>query len=589
MNFRNLKIGQKLTVVFALLLALFAATSIYQIIILNQLTKLQDEETRRANDAVLITEAIGMPYKLYAVFADAIINRDLEANAADWAELTLEMKRDMDSLQLIVDTEQEKVWLINARKLADELLKNYDVLVSLLKTENQDEAIRALDEIADKQREEYVGYVTNIYHSLMGEMKEANATFNAEARQSQIVTLSMLILLIALAVTLTIYIVNIISKPLRQGVKYVAEIAKGNLTATIAIDQKDEVGELVDSMRAMSANLKNIVGNIQRGAINIAMASETINAASQQLSSGAQQMNGNSQVVSQGATEQASSVEEISASMEEMVANIQQNTDNARHSEKIALKVNDDIQKVNNKSRESVEQITRISEKISIISDIAFQTNILALNAAVEAARAGEHGRGFAVVAAEVRKLAERSKVAADEINDLSRRSVSVTKEAGALIEGIIPDIINTSKLVQEIAAASIEQTSGVEQINNSVQQLNQVTQSNASSAEEMSSNAEEFSATAEEMSNNAEELAVQADNLREAINFFITGETYEADFNSQARPAGERRDNSNFRNRPPVAVRMEKKKPLRNTPAKPGGINIVMGHEKPDEDFERF
>lgn len=589
MNFRNLKIGQKLTIVFALLLSLFTATSIYQIITLNHLSILQDEESRRANDAVIISEAISMPYKLYAVFSDATINRDLEANAADWAELTLEMKRDMDSLQMIVDTEQEKVWLINARKLADDLLKNYDVLVNLLQTENQEEAIRALDEIVDKQRGEYVGYVTNIYHSLMGEMREADAIFDAEARQSQIVTLVMLFLLVALAITLTIFIVNSISKPLREGVRYVGEIAKGNLTATISINQKDEVGELVESMRAMSDNLKNIVGDIQRGAMNIAVASETINSASQQLSSGAQQMNDNSQVVSQGATEQASSVEEISASMEEMVANIQQNTDNARHSEKIALKVNEDIQKVNSKSRESVEQINRIAEKISIISDIAFQTNILALNAAVEAARAGEHGRGFAVVAAEVRKLAERSKVAADEINDLSRRSVSVTKEAGALIEGIIPDIINTSKLVQEIAAASIEQTSGVEQINNSVQQLNQVTQSNASSAEEMSSNAEEFSATAEEMSNNAEELAIQADNLRDAINFFTTGETYEADIQTSARPTNEKREGPTFRSRPLASPRMEKKKPLRNSPVKTSGINLVMGHEKPDDDFERF
>ncbi|MFW6248757.1 MAG: methyl-accepting chemotaxis protein, partial [Bacteroidota bacterium] len=202
-----------------------------------------------------------------------------------------------------------------------------------------------------------------------------------------------------------------------------------------------------------------------------------------------------------------SSAEEVSSSMEEMASNIQQNTDNSQQTEKIAIKAADSIKEGNESTEVSVKSMKDIAEKISIINDIAFQTNILALNAAVEAARAGEHGKGFAVVAAEVRKLAERSKVAADEIDDLSRNGVSISEKAGQQLADIVPEIEKTAKLVQEISAASIEQNSGAEQVNSAIQQLNQVTQQNA--------------AAAEEMATSSEELAGQADQLKDLIGFF--------------------------------------------------------------------
>jgi methyl-accepting chemotaxis protein len=190
-----------------------------------------------------------------------------------------------------------------------------------------------------------------------------------------------------------------------------------------------------------------------------------------------------------------------------MAANIQQNTDNAQQTEKITLNVSQGVEKVGNASRESLESIRNIADKIGIINDIAFQTNILALNAAVEAARAGEHGKGFAVVAAEVRKLAERSKIAADEIVALASKSVNVTEDASELMGSLIPEIEKTAKLVQEIAAASIEQNSGSDQINNAIQQLNTVTQQNAASSEELATS--------------SEELSSQAEQLKELIGFF--------------------------------------------------------------------
>jgi methyl-accepting chemotaxis protein len=219
------------------------------------------------------------------------------------------------------------------------------------------------------------------------------------------------------------------------------------------------------------------------------------------------QMSSASQQLSQGANEQASGAEEVSSSMEQMAANIQQNTDNAQEADKISQRVSDGVQKVGSAAQESLISIRNISDKIGIINDIAFQTNILALNAAVEAARAGEHGKGFAVVAAEVRKLAERSKIAADEIVSLSAKSVNVTESASKLMGNLIPEIEKTAKLVQEIAAASMEQSTGADQVNSAIQQLNQVTQQNA--------------AASEEMATSSEELSSQAEQLKDIISFF--------------------------------------------------------------------
>jgi methyl-accepting chemotaxis protein len=233
---------------------------------------------------------------------------------------------------------------------------------------------------------------------------------------------------------------------------------------------------------------------------DVKSAADNVSSGSQQLSSGAGQL-------SQGTTEQAASAEEASSSVEEMNATIRQNADNAMQTEKIARKSANDALESGKAVSEAVHAMKDIAGKISIIEEIARQTNLLALNAAIEAARAGEHGKGFAVVAAEVRKLAERSQVAAAEISHLSGTSVGVAEQAGAMLARLVPDIQKTSELVQEISAASKEQAGGADQINSSIQQLNQVVQQNAGAAEEMSST--------------AEELSSQATQLMETIAFF--------------------------------------------------------------------
>jgi len=183
----------------------------------------------------------------------------------------------------------------------------------------------------------------------------------------------------------------------------------------------------------------------------------------------------------------------VSSSMEQMHANIQQNTENARETEVIASQAAEGMRVSNESSKISAKHLSEITGKISIIKDIAFQTNILALNAAVEAARAGHEGRGFAVVAAEVRRLAERSQQAAVEINKTSKLTMESSAESSALLDAITPQIQKTAGLVQEITVASLEQVTGVEQINNALQQLNHVTQRNAANAEEISSAARDL------------------------------------------------------------------------------------------------
>lgn len=284
---------------------------------------------------------------------------------------------------------------------------------------------------------------------------------------------------------------------LNEVLRVLAAIARGDLTEKIEREYFGTFGALKDSCNETISKLSQIVNDVIHS--------------TDSLSNAAAQVSSTSQSLSQAASEQAASVEETSASIEQMAAGINQNAENAKITDGIAGKAAKEAAEGGEAVKHTVSAMKEIASKIGIIDDIAYQTNMLALNAAIEAARAGEHGKGFAVVAAEVRKLAERSQVAAREIGDLASGSVQTAERAGVLIDEIVPGIGRTSDLVQEIAAASQEQSAGVGQINTAMNQMNQITQQNASSSEELA-------ATAEEMTS-------QAEQLMELISFFDVGQ----------------------------------------------------------------
>ncbi len=275
------------------------------------------------------------------------------------------------------------------------------------------------------------------------------------------------------------YVVSLrIRRPFDSLVNHVIRLGKGHLNLSIEkeiLQRNDEIGVLAQSLDITASKMKSSL--------------DGVNDLIDQINSLSRKTNKNSEILSQSSSNQASAIQEISSTLEEITANIQLNTQHSKETEKISKDALEDIEQMNKALTESFESVGKISERIGIINDIAFQTNILALNAAVEAARAGEYGRGFAVVASEVRKLAEKSKFAADEIVVLSKRSVEIAGKTSKIFSELMPEVEKTGKLIQEISMAGQEEQSGVEQINNAIQQLNSTSQQNASMAEDLAGN----------------------------------------------------------------------------------------------------
>lgn len=283
---------------------------------------------------------------------------------------------------------------------------------------------------------------------------------------------------VVLAITLSIALFRSITTPLQIVAQAVHQLAEGNLTFRTHSERRDEFGQLLGAMNESMVRLSQTVTDILNTSDALTSASAQVSATTQSLS--------------QATTEQASSVEEISASLEQISGSVKQNADNAQITDGIAAKAAQQAAEGGSTVSKTVDAMRLIAEKVAIIDDIAYQTNLLALNAAIEAGRAGEHGRGFAVVASEVRKLAERSRIAAQEIDALTSSNVQLAECAGNLLEDMVPAISKTSDLVQEISASSLEQSSGLSEVNSAMLQINRATQQNAAAAEELAATAEQ-------------------------------------------------------------------------------------------------
>jgi methyl-accepting chemotaxis protein len=419
------------------------------------------------------------------------LNQENEAISHEISTQVAEIEKSLSSSQerdLFEIVTQNRGAYISARQKAKGLLadKKRDLALGALSAE----VIPALD----KYRASWQKLIDFQTAAMEQSIKDGQESYAVGRR----IALLLLVVTLIVSPLVAISITKSITVPIQQAVEHAERIAAGDLTKEILVTNSSETGKLQQAMHEMSSRLSNIIRDVREGSAAVASAAQQVSASSQSLS--------------QGTSEQAASVEEMSSSLEQMNASISQNADNSREVEQAATKGAQAAEESGNAVKETVEAMKQIAAKTSVIEEIAYQTNLLALNAAIEAARAGDQGRGFAVVAIEVRKLAERSQLAAQEIGGLAGKSVSVAERSGQLLSDLVPSIKKTADLVQDVAAASTEQSGGVTQINQAMSQVDTVTQRNASSAEELSST--------------AEELAAQSEQLQQLMTFFrVTGE----------------------------------------------------------------
>lgn len=488
--FKNMKMATKLFGSFVVVLALMTALGAYaiaQLATVNQSTVDLSTNWMPSVRTILDTKVAYHHLRvLQYMMVAATDPADIANIEKDIADTTVELNKAEDAYSKLVSSPEEQR-IHDAFKVEREaFLSEQNRIIDLARGNHDAEAIALINGESrvryDKMRD-LCNKLTDL--NVNGGNK---AAVDAERVYSnaRLWTLGILVGCAALALAMAWTITRGVTGPLSRALNVSNCLAAGDLTVQIEVNSKDETGQLLSAMKNMVARLSQVVTDVKAGAEALASASEEVSATAQLLS--------------QASSEQAASVEETSASMEQMTASISQNTENARVTDGMATQAAVEAGEGGEAVKSTVVAMKQIAQKIVIIDDIAYQTNLLALNAAIEAARAGEHGKGFAVVAAEVRKLAERSQVAAQEISMVATSSVDLAERAGTLLNTIVPNIKKTSDLVQEITAASEEQSSGVGQINAAVTQLSQTTQQNASSSEELAATAEEMSSQAEQL-----------------------------------------------------------------------------------------
>ncbi len=552
-------------------------------------TKIQDSVTRMLNLArgVIAEESKALvkdqEHKLQALVEQPLDTREKDAMTARNAKIGERVRKALYTAEMLAEireariaekeilathAQDEKQITRNQKNLAD-ALKIAKELQPTFTAQNNNDQIKKIIAAIESYQKEMAGIVAMLHSQTEAEQEIVSGRRTANEviveitgiQEEKITEQVMEVIRFTVgtgigAVLLGLLIAYLITKAitgaLNKGVVFAKSIARGDLTATIELDQKDEIGQLANALKEMAAKLREIISEISASAAQVSLGSDEISNTAQTLS--------------QGVTEQAASVETTSSALSAITGSCQLNTDSSSETQTIALKASHDASQGGEAVNQAVTAMKEIASKISIIEEIARQTNLLALNAAIEAARAGEHGKGFAVVAAEVRKLAERSQTAAGEISQLSASSVRISEEAGTIIGKLVPDIQQTAERIQGITECSRQQRDGINDISQSIHQLEQVVQQTAGVSEELAAT--------------AEELSSQASMMAHAVSFFNVGSS------SNSIPAKRKMPSQKvaepLQQRPP--------KPLLAPAHKTGGTKRPADHPaSSDDEFETF